>query len=150
MNGLELLPKIVQELVQTLEDHLDRITTDRIKTLPVKIKNRNQNTIITWNIYPEHQKDISDKFLTLQLIISRVLEQPLDGELIYSEIKKGFILDAGNKAFSINHGFTWDLYLYQLEVFVYIRLARESNLDNTSEWISIDIDLIENSAWFLD
>jgi hypothetical protein len=150
MNSLKLLPEILQELVQTLEDYLNKIFIDRINTLPVKIKNKNQNTILTWNIFPEPQEEILKIFLSLKLIISRILEQPIDGELIYSEIQKGYILDTGIKGFSIICGYTWDLYLYQPEIFIYIRLVHESNLDNTNEWISIDIDLIEGSAWFLD
>ena len=151
MDEITHLPIVLQELVQALENHLDQLTPNRKRTLPVKIKKQNQNTIITWNIYSEPQKDITGIFSDLQKIISRILEQPLDGELIYSEFKKGQIFDAGINAFSINQGFTWDLYLYQPEMFVYVRLLRETNLDGSNDtWISIDIDLIENSAWFLD
>jgi len=150
MNNIKSLPSILQKLVQAIEDYLDKTFPNRKKTLPIKMKRRSQNTIISWNIYPEPQKEVSTLFITLQQIISSILEQTLDGELIYYELKKGHIFDAGIKAFSINHGFIWDLYLYQPEIFVYIRLIHECNLDNSNEWISIDIDLIESSAWFLD
>ena len=151
MNEITHLPIVLQELVQALENHLDQLTPNRKRTLPVKIKKQNQNTIITWNIYSEPQKEITGIFSDLQKIISQILEQPLDGELIYFEIKKGKIIDAGINAFSIKHGFSWDLYLYQPETFVYVRLLHETNLDSCIDaWISIDIDLIENSAWFLD
>ena len=150
MKTIRQLPEVLQELVQRLEDHMDKIAPARERTLPVKIKKQRQNTIITWNIYPEPQNEIKNTFSDLREVISGILEQPLDGELIYSEIKKGQILDAGINAFSIIQGFSWDLYLYQPEIFVYVRLVHETTLDKTNEWISIDIDVIENSAWFLD
>ena len=89
MNEITHLPIVLQELVQALENHLDQLTPNRKRTLPVKIKKQNQNTIITWNIYSEPQKEITGIFSDLQKIISQILEQPLDGELIYFEIKKG-------------------------------------------------------------
>ncbi len=144
------LPKVLQDLVRALEEYLDQILSTRERTLPVKIKSLNQNTILTWNIYPEPQSEIKKIFTQLKEIISHILEQPLDGELIHSELRKGRILDGGINAFSIIQGFSWDLYLYQPETFVYFRLLHESTLDITNEWISIDIDLIENSAWFVE
>ncbi|MHA2093270.1 MAG: hypothetical protein ACW98F_01340, partial [Candidatus Hodarchaeales archaeon] len=129
MKAILHLPEVLQELVKKIEDHLDQKRPARERTLPVKIRKQKQNTIITWNIYPEPLGEIKKTLSNLRRIISLILEQPLDGELIYSEIKKGQILDAGINAFSIIQGYSWDLYLYQPEMFVYVRLVNETNLD---------------------
>ena len=59
------------------------------------------------------------------------------------------MIDTGMQEFQINFGESWDVYLYEPEIFVYIRLLLESKIINPEErWISLDIDVINNSAWF--
>ncbi len=150
MKELIHLPKVIKKLEQNLEGYLGKLFPTRERTLPVKKMKRENNTIMTWNVYPNPPEKINKIFVDLEKIISRILKHPIDGELICYEIKAGQILDGGVNAFSILQGFNWDLYLYQPEIFIYIRLQHESDLDVTNEWISIDIDLVNNSAWFLD
>ncbi len=72
-------------------------------------------------------------------------------ELISYTVNKGKILDSTVEAFIIKKGVNYDLYIYDPEIFIYIRLLLESPSKNQSrEWISIDIDVIKKSAWFLD
>jgi hypothetical protein len=122
-----------------------------MKTLPAKQRDRGINSILTWNIFPENPGEEIEIFDSIQKLINHKLESYEEGELLQYEISKGRILDSGSEAFIISRGFSWDLYIYQPETFIYIRLLQEKNIEKDSnEWISVDIDLIKQSAWFVD
>ncbi|MHA1941128.1 MAG: hypothetical protein ACW97P_05330 [Candidatus Hodarchaeales archaeon] len=151
MTNLFLLPKILHELVNTLENFIDTLFTDRKVTLPVKIRSNTHNSIVTWNIFPNGQVDLVKIFKDLNKIIYSKLVGIPKSELLSYTIDKGRILDTMVEAFFIKHGCNYDLYIYDSELFVYTRLLLESPSDDQSkEWISIDIDVIKKSAWFLD
>ncbi|MHA2306159.1 MAG: hypothetical protein ACXACU_12290, partial [Candidatus Hodarchaeales archaeon] len=66
-------------------------------------------------------------------------------------IDTGGITDSGTQEFQIIRGKSWEVYLYDPETFIYIRLLNESRIaDPFDKWLSIDIDIVENSAWFAD
>ncbi|MHA2175479.1 MAG: hypothetical protein ACXAB2_13850 [Candidatus Hodarchaeales archaeon] len=151
MTNLFLLPKILHELVNTLENHIDTLFPNRKVTLHVKIRSNNHNSIVTWNIFPNGQVDLVKIFKDLNKIIYSKLVGIPKSELISYTIDEGRIHDTMVEAFFIKQGCNYDLYIYDLELFVYTRLLLESPSDNHSkEWISIDIDVINKSAWFLD
>lgn len=151
MDNLFLLPNSLHELVNSLEDHIDTLFPDRKITLPVKIRRNDHNSIITWNIFPYNQMDLGEILKDLNEIISSNLLRIPKSELIAYNIDQGKILDSGIEAFRIKSGFIYDLYIYDPEIFVYTRLLQEFRLnDQSKQWISIDIDVVTNSAWFSD
>jgi len=145
------LPPILLEIVKALEKYLENLFPNRESTLPVKQRDRGINSILTWNIYPRSPKEVTDIFDSLQNLLGKKLVDFEEGELLMYEISEGRILDSGSDAFLISRGFSWDLYIYQPEIFVYIRLLQEKKIEkDDNEWISVDIDLIRQSAWFVD
>ncbi|MFX0172191.1 MAG: hypothetical protein ACFE9L_09740 [Candidatus Hodarchaeota archaeon] len=147
---LELLPNFLQRLITNVEALIDSHLIDRSRTLPVKIKKRVQNVIITWNIFSKNEKDLNVLYNGLTGTINQLLDE-IKGEVIQYELSKGKIIDSGVFEFQINLGKTWDIYLYDPEIFIYLRLLLESRIANPKEkWISLDIDLVIDSAWFVD
>jgi hypothetical protein len=145
------LPSILQEIVKVLEAYLEKLLPNRKRTLPVKQRDKGINSILTWNIYPRTPEEVTDIFDSIQNLLSHKLVNFEGGELLMYEISEGRILDSGSDAFIISRGFSWDLYIYQPEIFVYIRLLQEKKIQtDDNEWISVDIDLIRQSAWFVD
>jgi len=151
MTERESLPLILLEITNLLESYLENKFPTRTKTLPVKQRDRGVNSILTWNIFPKNLEETKEIFNSIQDLFSQKLESYEEGELLQYEISKGRILDSGSEAFIISRGFSWDLYIYQPEIFVYIRLLQEKSIEiDNNEWISVDIDLIKQSAWFVD
>jgi hypothetical protein len=151
MTELESLPPILLEIVNLIEKFLEKKFPSRKKTLPLKKRDRGINSILTWNIFPRNSVETINIFDSIQVLLGQKLEAFKEGELLQYEISNGRILDSGSEAFIISRGFSWDLYLYEPEIFVYIRLLQEKTLEkDKNEWISVDIDLIKQSAWFLN
>ncbi|MFX0183776.1 MAG: hypothetical protein ACFE95_11900 [Candidatus Hodarchaeota archaeon] len=148
--NLELLPNFLQQLIIKIEGLIDSRLENRLHTLPVKVKKRKQNLIITWNIYPEQKLNLNFFFDRVVETINQLLDG-IKGEIIQHELSKGKISDGGVTEFQINFGKTWDIYLYDPEIFIYLRLLLESRLANPQDkWISLDVDMVTGSAWFLD
>lgn len=109
---------------------------------------RKQNTTVTWNIYPRDGTQLDRLFQVLSNTIDENLEE-LHGEMIRNKLTNGRILDMGVQEFEIIKGISWEIYLYKPETFIYIRLLNEVSTTTLSKnWISIDIDIVEESAWF--
>ncbi len=145
------LPSILLEIVKELEKYLEKKIPNRETTLPVKRRDKGNNSILTWNIYPRSPEEITELFESIQSLLDKKLVDFEEGELLMYKISEGRILDSGTDAFLISRGFSWDLYIYEPEIFVYIRILQEKKLEmDNNEWISVDIDLIRQSAWFLD
>ena len=151
MSDLRNLPEILKVLITSIEQFLNSKFPNRTKTLPLKIQQTTNNIIITWNVFPNPFHELTDLLTNIRNIISKNLESLLSGEIILYEISNGSIIDSGSEAFLIKGGFSWDIYLYEPETFIYARLLHESQIDDQGEeWISIDIDVINQSAWFKD
>lgn len=148
--NLELLPNFLQQLIIKIEALIDSRLDNRLHTLPVRIKKREQNIIITWNIYPEYNLELNFFLARIAETINQLLDE-IKGEIIQYELSKGKISDGGVSEFQINLGKTWDIYLYDPEIFIYLRLLLESRLANPQDkWISLDVDMVTGSAWFVD
>jgi hypothetical protein len=136
--------------VKRIEVAIDSQIDNRMKTRPVKIQERNQNVVLTWNVYSEGKINLEQIFHEFIEIINRETKE-VKGETIQLELEKGNIYDSSVQEFAILSGQTWDVYLYDPEIFIYIRVLLESRLNETKErWISIDVDIIKHSAWFVD
>jgi hypothetical protein len=151
MERIDYLPNVLKIIIKSIESYLTNNYPERTRTLPVSIKQRGKNSIITWNVFPDFENNLEEVYNDCQTLLQSELEKITDGELLEYNIGNGRILDAGLDAFIIRKGMSWDLYLYQKELLIYIRLLHETSKENPeNEWLSIDIDLIEKSAWFLD
>lgn len=141
---------LVDSLIFEIERILSSEFENRLKTLPVKVIKRSNNTTVTWNIYPP---DLSKNDKLLVKLAKAINENfnNIVGEIIKFKIANGSILDSGNQEFQIIRGQSWEIYLFDPETFIYIRLLNESRLaDPIEKWLSIDIDIVESSAWFAD
>ena len=148
--SIEILPEVLQQLVQSIDDLIDSYFPNRLRTLPVKINNRKQNITVTWNIYPTEKITLKDLF---QIFVKTIDENLIDinGEIIQYKLINGKILDNPEliQEFEISTGKSWEIYLYEPETFIYLRLLYESRIANPHDkWISIDIDIVKESAWF--
>ena len=151
MSDLRNLPDILEFLINSIEQFLNRKFPNRTKTLPLKIQQTTNNIIITWNVFPDPFHELNDLLTNIRNIINKELKVLTDGEILRYEISNGSIFDSGSEAFLIKGGFSWDIYLYEPETFIYVRLLHESQINHQGEeWISIDIDVINKSAWFID
>lgn len=146
--NLEILPKELQSIVVRLEKLIDSYYSSRSRTLPVKIIQHKQNIIVTWNIFPGARIQLQDFFQILTKTIEGSLKD-INGEIIYCSLKNGKIRDRGVQEFQIHLGKTWEIYLYDPETYIDIRLLCESRVSEPQDrWLSIDIDVVTESAWF--
>lgn len=144
----KILPEVLQLLVPRIEDLIDSYFSNRLRTLPVRINHRKQNITITWNIYPTDRISLEDLFQILSKLIDENLDD-INGEIICYTISDGTIRDRKVQEFQIHSGKSWEIYLYEPETFIDVRLLLESYLtESHNKWISIDIDIVTQSAWF--
>lgn len=144
----EKLPDVLQQLVTVIEGLLNSYYPSRSRTLPLKIIHRKQNITLTWNIYPTEKIPLDN---LLQVLMKTIEEnfKNIKGETIQFNLSNGKIHDGGVQEFQISTGKIWEIYLYEPEIFIYLRLLTESRITHPHEkWISIDIDIVEESAWF--
>ena len=145
----DIVPEVLRRFIFQIEHLIDEGVKDRSLTHPPKIRNRANNTVVMWNIFP----DKSDELNTLFRIINQTTDSfftDIKGEVIKLKVLSGTIHDTGVQEFQIIRGKTWDVYLYDPEGFLYIRLLHERHLLNQEQWLSVDIDIITDSAWFVD
>ena len=146
--NLEILPKELQGIVVRLEEIINSYYNSRSRTLPVRINQHKQNIIVTWNIYPGERIQLQDLFQILTKAIERSLKD-INGEIIYCSLTNGEIRDRGVQEFQIHMGRTWEIYLYDPETYIDVRLLYESRISQPRDgWLSIDIDVVTESAWF--
>lgn len=145
---LEKLPEVLQQLVSKIEDLINFYYANRSRTLPVRINKRKQNITITWNIYPADTIHLEDLFLILTKTVEEKLKN-INGEIIHCTLTDGKIRDREVQEFQIHTGKTWEIYLYDPEIYVDVRLLYESRITQPlDKWLSIDIDIVMESAWF--
>ncbi|MFX1285316.1 MAG: hypothetical protein ACFFB5_16830 [Promethearchaeota archaeon] len=148
--NLEILPKVLQQLIPKIESIIDSYYSDRSKTLPVRINSRKQNITVTWNIYPTKDIDLDDLLQILTQTIEKNVSD-INGEIIQCNLINGTIRDNRVQEFQIHTGKIWELYLYEPETYIYLRLLYESRIAQPQDkWISIDIDIMKESAWFVN
>ncbi len=139
----------IQSLIDAIEARIELLRLDRSRTPPVKKQQRLNNIIITWNIFStdDSLEDLLTQFYKeIKLKLKEVV-----GEIIHFQIETGEISDTGLKEFIILSGHSWEIYIYSPETFIYLRLLLEAKKANPDEqWISIDIDIVTESAWFFE
>ncbi|MHA1214938.1 MAG: hypothetical protein ACTSPG_06555 [Candidatus Hodarchaeales archaeon] len=153
MNDESKLPQVITNIVDLVEHFIDSQQLDRSITKPVKIRKSKSNTILTWNIYFEPIELLESNFTHLENLIMKSLKN-IQGEVIFYNVSHGTISDQTTEVFKdffVNKAKLWDVYLYKPEIFIYIRLMQESKRQQADKsWISLDIDIVKDSAWFRD
>ncbi len=142
----------LQEIMQAVTDIVDGILGRyQIEKFTKKVRTRGSNTIISWNVFPESLSLLEDVFKNLTARLDDYLKG-INGEVIRFENAHGEIWDRHYNQFVVIRSFISEVYWYDPEIFAYIRVLHE--LDKISserrQWISIDVDLVTDSAWFLD
>lgn len=110
------------------------------------------NWSVLFNVYPLHQ-DKTDMLLQRLIQTARQIATEFigeNGEIIAAQVGMGEIRDQGHPYFEITRGQIFECYHYNLESFAYIRVFQENKLAETESWISLDLDLLEKSAWFTE
>ncbi|MHA2232791.1 MAG: hypothetical protein ACXAB4_09895, partial [Candidatus Hodarchaeales archaeon] len=107
------------------------------------IKARGQSKTLAYNLFLDEPRKL---LKGLKETVDSTLKG-LNGEIICLE-GEGVIIDSGITAFQVVQSITWDVYLYDPEDFLYIRLFHEKDPEKGVEWLSLDADYVANSAWF--
>lgn len=132
---------LFQKLIDAVEEKLGHYHLyDR--TGPT-IKAIGQSKTLAYNLFLEERQEL---WKTLENTINSALSG-LKAEIIRLK-GSGTILDLGISAFQVLQSLTWEVYLYDPEDFAYIRLFHEKDPERGTEWLSLDIDYVEKSAWF--
>ncbi|OLS26266.1 MAG: hypothetical protein HeimC3_10450 [Candidatus Heimdallarchaeota archaeon LC_3] len=142
--------KILRNMIEKVNSI---IKLDKRNTGPT-IYERNQHLAISYNIY----NNLEANWFNLNEIIRNIFEINKSlpkGEIIIHNGNGGKIIDTGEIYFEIVKSKIWECYFYEKEDFLYLRVLWEKDLkitnkkiDNNKEWISLDIDLVFQSAWF--
>ncbi|MFX1512787.1 MAG: hypothetical protein ACFFCQ_09395 [Promethearchaeota archaeon] len=141
---LEKLPSLLQLIVRTIEKTIPNLHLKE-KTGP-SIKTRKGVYVLSYNFF---SKDIELDFRTLITSIEKSI--PTKGtEVIAYSGTTGHIKDQGQLSFEIQLAELRDIYTYEEGSFCYLRLLIERSLEGDNRrWISLDVDFIALSPWFM-
>ena len=124
---------------------------DLIKGLGIELRivKGADKRIATTNIYPEKGTE-EEEFLKLSSALESTLEgwYKGHGEMLTCSMEKGRISDLGDLQADIMNGRYFELYCYDCSEVAFIRLWLESGTYYKKTWISLDIDVVEDSLWF--
>jgi hypothetical protein len=146
---LDSVPEVLRKLIYQIEHLIDEKIKIRSRTHPPKLRRRTNNVVVMWNIFSDHHEILDTLFKHINKILDSNFSR-IKGEVIKLDVGSGTIHDMGTREFQIIEGKTWNIYVYDPEDFLYVRLLREARLNSQEQWISVDIDYILNSAWFVD
>ena len=126
---------------------------DLIKDLGIELRivKRADKNIATTNIYPEEGKE-EEEFLKLSSALESALEgwYKRHGEMLTCRLESGEIRDLGDSQAELLNGRYFELYCYECSEVAFVRLWLEAGTFYKKTWISLDIDVVENSLWFSD
>lgn len=125
---------------------------DSISTGPT-LRLRGPNITLAYNFYCNSIKKVWNS-------LTDILETFLDtfkskGEFLIHYGHEGEIIDSGYHGFQIKQSKLIEAYFYEQEVFLYLRVLwevdpQQSNISLQHDWISLDADIILESAWFAE
>lgn len=139
----------LRKIASTINNTITEMDLHLKLTGPTYRKTEN-NITISYNIYPD-EANIEQTWLVLfDLLHSTFQELSKIGEVIFYDTASGKILDQGIEYFTVLRANVFECYIYEPESFVYARLLEEFDKIKKNTWISIDIDGIERSAWFVE
>ncbi|MHA2297608.1 MAG: hypothetical protein ACXAEU_07795 [Candidatus Hodarchaeales archaeon] len=122
-----------------------------MKTGP-SYKTRGNSHVISWNFFFSDDKEKETFWgVMLEELDSKIISPvSCSSEVIKHESCKGMIIDSGQRSFEITKSVIYEIYLYKEETFIYLRTLEERDPASSKEWISLDVDLVEKTPWFLD
>jgi|Deesub1362B_J571_1020462.scaffolds.fasta_scaffold00003_323 hypothetical protein len=91
------------------------------------------------------RSDLKD---VLKIIESILLRYESYGEIISLYVNQGDFKDLGIKTIIVDKGFIWELYLYESNIHLFIRLLLLSSVLEGDEWLALYIDYNPDSAWW--
>jgi hypothetical protein len=137
LSSIGLFQKLIDAVEEQLKHyHLSARTGPTIRVI-------GQSKTLAYNLFLEERQEL---LKSLENVINSALSG-LKAEII-SLKGSGTIQDLGISAFQILQSITWEVYLYDPEDFAYIRLFHERDPEKGTEWLSLDVDYVEKSAWF--
>lgn len=118
------------------------------KPLEVKIRDKNNYTIGTANIYFKDQALFQELAgYAEQFLID--FARP-NGEIQIAEVRAGKNIDLGIEQVRILDGKSFEVYCYECLSISFIRIILEEGLYYKQRWASIDIDELINTPWFAE
>lgn len=147
------MQSLLNELYKSL---LEYLATNKNKLLePPKLLRRTKNkySVCSGNFFFEDAREIQSAVSVVTGIIDNTIRNHAcsKGETIINNISKGEILDGGQKYFEIRGGSTFEVYCFSCRTLTFIRVTDEKQLfDSQKEWLSIDIDEIQDPLWLED
>jgi hypothetical protein len=145
-----MITNILQNLIMQISD----IARSNKKNTGPTIREKDQNLTVSYNIY----NNLSVNWMKLTNLLELIFEGKNlipKGEVITHLGLGGKIIDSGLQSFEVVKSKIWECYFYDPEEFLYVRVLWERDLqkkdkitDLNIEWISVDIDLVRDSAWF--
>ena len=139
---------VLQFFLSLAGDISKEITNKKIEFIGPTNRKSENNLKLSYNIYPRKDSFNDIWHLLESLLKLRFNELSKLGEVINYDVDHGAIADQGTEYFKIQKAFLFECYIYEPESFLYARLLHEFDIIKKSEWISIDLDGIEQSAWF--
>lgn len=133
------------KLLQEIKKGFNNIKFTEKEKTTVRYHSDERTEILSFNFYPDKVDQTYNK-------MSKTLEELVpykNGEIIVHEAVNSKIFDQQQEVFLIKRSKIYEIYLYDLEAFSYIRLIHEQD-PKGREWISLDIDYVKNCLWFKD
>lgn len=143
------IEKCLSDIASNINKTLNEFNSELSFTGPSPRKTEN-NQNISYNIYSRNEFINNIWLKLLQLIQSEFQKLSEQGEVIVYDTTQGTISDQGTEYFQVLKANIFECYIYEPESFLYARLLEEYDPIKKNKWISIDIDGIERSAWFVE
>ena len=139
----------VEQYMQNLANDINNsLTSENVNITGPTFRKRENNITLSYNIYPIETRIEELWTLLHNLLTAKFKELSKQGEVIMYSTTQGSILDQGIEYFKVQKGTIFECYIYEPESFIYTRLLQEFDVLKKTQWISIDLDGIEQSAWF--
>ena len=139
----------VEQYMQNLANDINNsLTSVNVNISGPTLRKRENNITLSYNIYPLETGIQELWTLLFNLLTVKFKELSKQGEVIIYSTTQGAILDQGIEYFKVLKANIFECYIYEPESFIYTRLLQEFDVLKKTQWISIDLDGIEQSAWF--
>lgn len=142
------------KILQNLISQISTIARFDEKNTGPTIREKGRNLTVAFNIFNE----LNENWLKITNLLEITFEGKdlfPKGEVITHLGSGGKIIDSGLQSFEVIRSKIWECYFYDPEEFMYVRTLWEKDLQKKNdlpnfqlEWISVDIDLVRESAWF--
>lgn len=144
----DYVSKIIEEISGGVDGYLRQVRG--IEHTGPSLRMRGANSALSYNLFPS-EGEVEETWLSLLKVLGVVFKEVGRGGEIIEYSGEGSIVDGGEKAFVVERAHLWECYIYEPEVFIYCRLLNEKDPYQTQkEWFSVDVDVVDRSAWFAE